>query len=84
MNRRARCLVSALALAALPVQPSMAAQDPATLADLTAVITLLGMPCGQVTSAKRQADNDHIAVCENGTRYRVFVDAQGRVVAQKQ
>lgn len=84
MNRRARCFVSALALAALPVQPSMAAQDPATLADLTAVITLLGMPCGQVTSAKRQADNDLIAVCENGTRYRVFVDAQGRVVAQKQ
>jgi hypothetical protein len=41
------------------------------------------MPCGQVVSAKRQADNDHIASCENGNRYRVFVSAEGRAVAQK-
>ena len=44
---------------------------------------LLGMPCGQVVSAKRQADNDHIATCKSGNRYRVFVNAEGRVVAQK-
>jgi len=45
---------------------------------------LLGMPCDRVVSARRQADNDHIASCENGNRYRVFMNAQGRVVAQKQ
>jgi hypothetical protein len=45
---------------------------------------LLGMPCGQLVSAKRQADNDHIASCENGNRYRVYVNAEGRVVAQQQ
>ena len=44
----------------------------------------LGLPCGQVVSAKRQADNDHIASCKNGNRYRVFVNAEGRVVTQKQ
>jgi hypothetical protein len=64
--------------------PSPAADDATLLKDLTAVIMLLGMPCGQLVSAKRQADNDHIASCENGSRYRVFVNAEGRVVAQKQ
>ena len=30
------------------------------------------------------ADNDHIASCKDGNRYRVFVNTEGRVVAQKQ
>lgn len=62
---------------------SLAADDATLLKDLTAVIALLGLPCGQVVSATRQADNDHIATCNNGNRYRVFVNPQGRVVAQK-
>ena len=64
--------------------PLPAADDATLLKDLTAVIMLLGMPCGQLVSAKRQADNDHIASCENGNRYRVYVNAEGRVVAQQQ
>ena len=71
-------------LAALFARPSPAAEDAALLKDLTSVIMLLGLPCGQVVSAKRQADNDHIASCKNGYRYRVFVNPEGRVVAQKQ
>jgi hypothetical protein len=62
---------------------SLAADDATLLKDLTAVIALLGLPCGQVVSATRQADNDHIATCNNGNRYRVFVNPQGRVVAEK-
>jgi hypothetical protein len=71
-------------LAVLFAGPSPAAEDAALLKDLTSVIMLLGMPCGQVVSATRQADNDHIASCKNGDRYRVFVNAEGRAVAQKQ
>jgi hypothetical protein len=71
-------------LAALVAVPSPAADDATLLKDLTAVIMLLGMPCGQLVSAKRQADNDHIASCENGNHYRVYVNAEGRVVAQQQ
>jgi hypothetical protein len=71
-------------LAALLAGPLPAADDAALLKDLTSVIALLGLPCGQVVGAKRQADNDHIASCKNGMRYRVFVNAEGRVVAQKQ
>jgi len=71
-------------LAVIFSEPSPAADDVTLLKDLTAVIMLLGMPCGQLVSAKRQADNDHIASCENGNRYRVYVNAEGRVVAQRQ
>ena len=63
---------------------SPAAQDVALLKDLTSVIMLLDMPCGQVVGAKRQTDTDHIASCENGSRYRIFVNTVGRVVAKKQ
>jgi hypothetical protein len=82
----ARSWASALtfALAALCAGPSPAAENAALLKDLTSVIALLGLPCGQVVSARRQADNDHVASCKNGYRYRVFVNPEGRVVAQKQ
>jgi len=62
--------------------PSHAQGDGALLKDLTSVIALLGMPCGQVVSAQRVKDNDHIATCKDGNRYRVFLNAEGRVVAQ--
>ncbi len=64
--------------------PSHAQGDGALLKDLTSVIALLGMPCGQVVSAQRVKDNDHIATCKDGNRYRVFMNDKGRVVAQKQ
>lgn len=61
-----------------------AAEDAALLKDLTSVIALLGLPCGQVVSAKQLKENDNVATCKDGNRYRVFVNAEGRVVAQKQ
>ena len=65
-------------------EPALAADDVSLLKDLTSVIALLGLPCGQVVSATRLKDNDHIATCRDGNRYRVFINAEGRVVAQKQ
>lgn len=70
-------------LAMLFTAPAPAAEDPSLLRDLTAVLMLLAKPCGEVVSAKRQADNDHIATCKDGNRYRVFVDAAGRAAAHK-
>ena len=72
-----------LMLATFFVGPSTAAENTSLLKDLTAVITLLGLPCTQVISATRLSDNDHIASCRDGNRYRVFINAEGRVVAQK-
>jgi hypothetical protein len=71
-------------MSTLFAEPSLAADDVSLLKDLTSVIALLGLPCGQVVSATRLKDNDHIATCRDGNRYRVFINAEGRVVAQKQ
>ena len=84
MSTRARVSALIFPFAAFFAGPAPAAADVTLRKDLTSVILLLGLPCGEVVSAKRQADNDHIALCSNGYRYRVFVNAQGRVVAQKQ
>lgn len=63
---------------------SLGADDVSLLKDLTAVIALLGLPCGQVVSAIQLKNNDHVATCKDGNRYRVFANDEGRVVAQKQ
>ncbi|HTD12652.1 MAG TPA: hypothetical protein VK676_11330 [Steroidobacteraceae bacterium] len=42
-----------------------------------------GLPCDQVVDAKRNADSDYTATCKDGNRYRIFVDAAGRVVVSK-
>ena len=62
---------------------SHAADDVSITKDLTAVIALLGLPCGKVVSAVKKGDNDHIASCENGSRYRIFLNSEGRVVGKQ-
>lgn len=79
---RAACVT--IGIAALVALPAPAAEDAALLKDLTSALMVLNRPCGQVTSARRLADADHIATCQNGERYRVFINPEGRVVAQKQ
>jgi len=84
MSKRMTTLAAIVLLATLFASLSLAADDPALLKDLTAVIALQGQPCGQVVTAARQGDNDYVATCQDGSRYRVFVNSQGRVVVQKQ
>ncbi|PYN00848.1 MAG: hypothetical protein DME07_15840 [Candidatus Rokuibacteriota bacterium] len=84
MINRTQVWAAILSAIALFAGPSPAADDPAVLKDLTAVIALQGQPCGQVVSAAKQGDNDYVAACQDGSRYHVFVNAQGRVVVQKQ
>ena len=57
--------------------------DVAVTKDLTAVIALQGLPCGQVVSVRQQGEDDYVASCEDGNRYRVFVNEDGRVVVAK-
>jgi hypothetical protein len=61
---------------------ALAADDPKQRQDLTAVIALQGLPCGEVVSYVRQGDNDFVATCKDGNRYRVYVK-EGRVVVEK-
>jgi len=79
---RCRLLTAAL-LAATVLAPAQAADGSALAKDLTASIALLGLPCGQVVAVSSQNDKDHLASCSDGNRYRVYVNAQGRVAAEK-
>jgi len=63
---------------------ALADDDVAVRKDLFTVITLQGLPCGEVVSYTTKSDNNHLAVCKDGNRYHVFVNAQGRVVVEKQ
>jgi len=82
VNPRTDAWICAALWAVLVAVPAAAADDAALLKDLTSVIALLGLPCGQVVSVTRLKDESHIASCQDGSRYRVFID-EGRVVAQR-
>ena len=83
MNKRILALPRSLFLAALFALSSFAADDEVLKKDLTAVIALQGFPCGQVVSVKTQAENDYIALCKDDNKYRVHLNAAGRVVVEK-
>lgn len=61
---------------------AIAADDPKQKEDLSAVIALNGQPCGGVVSYTVQGQNDFLATCKDGSRYRVYVK-DGRVVVEK-
>jgi hypothetical protein len=82
-TRRARYVIAILTAAHLAA-PSLAADDVSVKKDLFSVITLQGLPCGEVVSFTTKAENDHTAKCKDGNRYHIFVNAQGRVVVEKQ
>lgn len=84
MNIRTAILVSSLFAAAFVAAPSFAADLEALKKDMTSVIALQGLPCGQVVAVKVNAENDYACSCKDGNRYRVYVNAAGRVVVEKQ
>jgi hypothetical protein len=73
-----------LAAAGLASASVLAAEDASLGADLKVTIVLQGKPCDEIASSKRNADSDYTAVCKDGNRYHVYVNAQGRVVVEKQ
>jgi hypothetical protein len=80
--------LAAMVLIALPYAAPALAAEPATSSvpvakDLTAVIALQGLPCGQVVSVTQKGENDYVASCQDGNSYRVFVNADGRVIVEK-
>ena len=87
MNTIANRLALMLVATTLGAASSQAA-DPAANAipvakDLTAVIALQGLPCGQVVTVSQTGENDYVASCDDGHQYRVFVNADGRVIVEK-
>jgi len=62
--------------------PPVAADDGFSK-DLKATIALQGKSCDEIVDSKRNGDSDYNATCKDGNQYRVYVNAQGRVVVQK-
>ena len=72
-----------LAMTMLFAGPAIAADNGSLAKDLTATISLLGLPCGQVVNVVTQGDRDYIATCSDKNRYRIYLNPQGRVAAEK-
>jgi hypothetical protein len=87
VNTISRVKATQAAVAVLCATASVAvAQSPdqaKTTQDLTSVIALQGLPCGKVVSATQQGADDYVATCSDGNRYRVYVNADGRVLVEK-
>ena len=84
MKTSTTALAIAILTATCFAASSLAADDESARKDLFTVITLHGLPCGEVVSVTTRAENDHIASCKDGNRYHVFLNAEGRVVVDKQ
>ena len=82
---RLRLSISSATLAAVVCGASVCGADNQSIGkDLKATIALQGQSCDQIASSKRNADSDYLVTCKDGNHYHVFVNAQGRVVVEKQ
>jgi hypothetical protein len=51
---------------------------------LLSIVNLSGADCDSVVGFRRQGAMDHLAVCQNGKQYRVYVTPLGRVAVDEQ
>jgi hypothetical protein len=84
MHTRAVILAHSLFVAALLAMQSSEADDEALKKDLTAVIALQGLPCGEVVVVTVRAENDYAVSCKDNNRYHVYLNASGRVMVETQ
>ena len=84
MNTLTAAWAQSLVVAAFLAVSSFADDEEALKKDLTAVIALHGLPCGQVVAVKVLAESDYAASCKDGHKYHVYMNAEGRVVVEKQ
>ena len=83
MNKLEKSLVGVAAVLIAHSGTSLAADEEISeTTDLTAVIALQGKPCGKVVSAAKRGEDDYVATCQDGNRYRVHVK-DGRVLVEK-
>jgi hypothetical protein len=84
VNRLTVALALSLVVATFFGMSSLADDDEALKKDLTAVIALHGLPCGEVVAVKVLAESDYAASCKDGNKYHVYLNPAGRVVVEKQ
>ena len=80
MNTRIVVLARSLFVLGLFAARPVAADDEGLKKDLTAVIALQGLPCGEVVGVTVQAESDFAVTCKDANKYRVYLNDAGRVV----
>jgi hypothetical protein len=80
MRKRTLWVIRSLVVMTVLAVPLYGQDDESLKKDLTAVIALHGLPCGEVVSVTVRAQNDYDAACKDGNRYHVYVNAEGRVM----
>ena len=80
MRKRTLWVIRSLVVMTVLAVPLYGQDDESLKKDLTAVIALHGLPCGEVVSVNVRAQNDYDATCKDGNRYHVYVNADGRVM----
>lgn len=83
MNSKIRIRTLLLGAALICAGPAVAAEGDALAKDLSSTISLLGLPCGQVVNVVTQGNRDYIATCSDKNRYRIYLNPQGKVTAEK-
>ena len=83
MNKRTKVLTQSLYMAAFFSVQSPPVDEETLKKDLTAVIALQGLPCGEVVTVKTHAENDYAVSCKDQSKYRVYLNAAGRVIVEK-
>ena len=84
MKKLVTALAELLVMAAFFAGLSFAQEDEALKKDLTAVIALHGLPCGEVVAVTVQGENDYAASCKDGNKYHVYLNPAGRVIVEPQ
>jgi len=79
---RETLIAAAGALAWCSGMAAVQAQGVSDADDLTAVIALNGKPCGKVVNATKRGEDDYLAACQDGNRYRVHIE-NGRVIVER-
>jgi hypothetical protein len=83
MNSGIRSQTLILAATMFFAGPAIAAENGVLAKDLTSAISLLGLPCGEVVNVVTQGNRDYIATCSDKNRYRIYLNPQGKVAAEK-
>ena len=82
MKRFIASLARSLVFVAMLAPASSAQDDEALKKDLTAVIALHGLPCGEVVAVQVLGKDDYAASCKDGNNYHVYLNAEGRVIVE--
>jgi len=80
MRKRTLWVIRSFVVMAVVAVPLYGQADESLKKDLTAVIALHGLPCGEVVSVNVRAENDYDASCKDGNRYHVYLNTEGRVM----